>query len=209
VGQVWRRSWSLQVGTSENGSLICATKPGVGWWGSGKSTILKLIERSLCERGGEGVSVLETRPWEHDPATDPKAMLIADVLTALQVRGGAVEAAEYLEKIVQISAPVPTLGRADMGAYSRLRSSRRMSKTRTPTRLSCRAATSSDAPVFADPRQAAGGRGTGCGAQPLSGRRDARGRPAHADWYLHGQLHREDGTAIEKANGTRESWLGG
>lgn len=52
--------------------------------GSGKSTILKVIERSLRERGA-GV-VVETRPWEYDPATDPKATLIAEGLAALQVR---------------------------------------------------------------------------------------------------------------------------
>lgn len=57
----------------------------VGWWGSGKSTILKLIERELRE-SGEGVVVVDTRPWEYDPATDPKATLIAEVLAALQAR---------------------------------------------------------------------------------------------------------------------------
>jgi energy-coupling factor transporter ATP-binding protein EcfA2 len=57
----------------------------VGWWGSGKSTILKVIERSLRERGA-GVVVVDTRPWEYDPATDPKATLIAEVLAALQAR---------------------------------------------------------------------------------------------------------------------------
>lgn len=57
----------------------------VGWWGSGKSTILRLIETSL--RGGDsGVVVVDTRPWEYDPATDPKATLIAEVLMALQAR---------------------------------------------------------------------------------------------------------------------------
>lgn len=57
----------------------------VGWWGSGKSTILKLIESELRE-SGEGVVVVDTRPWEYDPATDPKATLIAEVLAALQMR---------------------------------------------------------------------------------------------------------------------------
>ncbi|MBA2295953.1 MAG: AAA family ATPase [Actinobacteria bacterium] len=57
----------------------------VGWWGSGKSTILRLIETSLREPGG-GIVVVDTRPWEYDPATDPKATLIAEVLTALQAR---------------------------------------------------------------------------------------------------------------------------
>lgn len=26
-------------------------------------------------------------------------------------------------------------------------------------------------------------------------------------WYLHGKLHREDGPAVERANGTKEWWL--
>jgi hypothetical protein len=56
----------------------------VGWWGSGKSTILGLIERKL--RTQEGVLVIATRPWEYDPATDPKATLIAEVLTVLHQR---------------------------------------------------------------------------------------------------------------------------
>ncbi len=56
----------------------------IGWWGSGKSTVLKLIETAL--RAQEGVVVVDTRPWEYDPATDPKATLIAEVLLALQAR---------------------------------------------------------------------------------------------------------------------------
>jgi hypothetical protein len=31
---------------------------------------------------------------------------------------------------------------------------------------------------------------------------------SHA-WYLHGRLHREDGPAIEHANGTKAWWLDG
>lgn len=56
----------------------------VGWWGSGKSTILNLIEADL--RKQDGVLVVSTRPWEYDPATDPKATLIAEVLTVLHRR---------------------------------------------------------------------------------------------------------------------------
>jgi energy-coupling factor transporter ATP-binding protein EcfA2 len=59
----------------------------VGWWGSGKSTILGLIESALREQ--EGVLVVSTRPWEYDPATDPKATLIAEVLTVLHQRADA------------------------------------------------------------------------------------------------------------------------
>jgi energy-coupling factor transporter ATP-binding protein EcfA2 len=59
----------------------------VGWWGSGKSTILGLIERALREQ--KGVVVVGTRPWEYDPSTDPKATLIAEVLAALHARAEA------------------------------------------------------------------------------------------------------------------------
>jgi len=59
----------------------------IGWWGSGKSTVLKLIEAAL--RAQDGVVVVDTRPWEYDPATDPKATLIAEVLTALQAHAAA------------------------------------------------------------------------------------------------------------------------
>jgi hypothetical protein len=59
----------------------------VGWWGSGKSTILGLIEHELVQQ--EGVLVVSTRPWEYDPATDPKATLIAEVLTVLHERAEA------------------------------------------------------------------------------------------------------------------------
>jgi KAP family P-loop domain len=60
----------------------------IGWWGSGKSTILKVIEQALRE-DGDGIVVVETRPWEYDPATDPKATLIAEVLGALQAKAAA------------------------------------------------------------------------------------------------------------------------
>jgi hypothetical protein len=56
----------------------------VGWWGSGKSTILGLIESEL--RLQKDVLVVTTRPWEYDPVTDPKATLIAEVLTVLHQR---------------------------------------------------------------------------------------------------------------------------
>ncbi|MGO9899778.1 MAG: P-loop NTPase fold protein [Solirubrobacteraceae bacterium] len=53
-----------------------------GDWGSGKSTVLELIQERLA--ADEGVVVVYTRPWEYDPNTDPKATLIAEVLEAVQ-----------------------------------------------------------------------------------------------------------------------------
>lgn len=52
-----------------------------GDWGSGKTSMLKLLATEL--RQCEGVVVIETHPWEYDPATDPKATLIAEVLAAI------------------------------------------------------------------------------------------------------------------------------
>lgn len=49
-----------------------------GDWGSGKTTMLELLATEL--RQDKTMVVIETHPWEYDPATDPKATLIAEVL---------------------------------------------------------------------------------------------------------------------------------
>jgi KAP family P-loop domain len=78
----------------------------VGWWGSGKSTILGLIERELSRQ--EGVLVVSTRPWEYDPATDPKATLIAEVLTVLHQRaeGSATLTVELKDRFKKLAGRV-------------------------------------------------------------------------------------------------------
>jgi ATPase subunit of ABC transporter with duplicated ATPase domains len=53
-----------------------------GDWGSGKSTVLEILQKQLNERGR--VVVVYTRPWEYDPNIDPKATLIADVLAGVR-----------------------------------------------------------------------------------------------------------------------------
>lgn len=53
-----------------------------GDWGSGKSTILEILRARLLVRGR--VVVVYTRPWEYDPNIDPKATLIAEVLSAVR-----------------------------------------------------------------------------------------------------------------------------
>lgn len=53
-----------------------------GDWGSGKSSILEILESEL--RKDPSVVVIPTHPWEYDPATDPKATLIAEVLNTVR-----------------------------------------------------------------------------------------------------------------------------
>jgi hypothetical protein len=64
-----------------------------GDWGSGKTTVLKLIGTQFAlpaergePKGGEPgpVLVIWTQPWEYDPLLDPKATLIDEVLSAVQ-----------------------------------------------------------------------------------------------------------------------------
>jgi len=56
-----------------------------GPWGSGKSTLLEVVAGLLPE---DCVTV-RIQPWAYDPAVDPKAMLIGEVLTAVQLRASA------------------------------------------------------------------------------------------------------------------------
>ena len=63
-----------------------------GPWGSGKSTVLKLIKAELASRDvvsedeasvDERILVVETDPWRYDPSVGAKATLILEVLNAL------------------------------------------------------------------------------------------------------------------------------
>ncbi|MCA9632151.1 MAG: hypothetical protein KC766_31070, partial [Myxococcales bacterium] len=75
-----------------------------GSWGSGKSTVLRLIEEELADRsatqGDHQILVVNSDPWRYDPAVGAKATLISEVLTALQAelqrKGGASEKAQNL-----------------------------------------------------------------------------------------------------------------
>ena len=53
-----------------------------GPWGSGKTTVIQLIQKRLEEK--DDTIVVYTQPWSYDPATDPKATLIGEVLGAVQ-----------------------------------------------------------------------------------------------------------------------------
>jgi hypothetical protein len=64
----------------------------IGPWGSGKSTVLSLIEARLT--GDTTIVVVRTYPWEYDPSLDVKATLIGDVLQAIRERAKAEAGAE-------------------------------------------------------------------------------------------------------------------
>ena len=75
-----------------------------GSWGSGKSTVLRLIESALVERNAdqedERILVVSSDPWRYDPAVGAKATLISEVLSALKTelerKGGTSEKAQNL-----------------------------------------------------------------------------------------------------------------
>lgn len=58
-----------------------------GSWGSGKTSVLELVQSSLKSRvhtQTTKVLVITTQPWSYDPAVGPKECLIAEVLDALE-----------------------------------------------------------------------------------------------------------------------------
>lgn len=56
-----------------------------GTWGSGKTTVLGLVDKELTDRADEQrkVLVIKTDPWRYDPTTGAKESLIGEVLVAL------------------------------------------------------------------------------------------------------------------------------
>lgn len=55
-----------------------------GDWGSGKTTILEILNQQLSARND--TIVVYTRPWEYDPTLDARATLIEEVLECLRKR---------------------------------------------------------------------------------------------------------------------------
>lgn len=58
-----------------------------GAWGSGKTSVLELIQADIKERSQSldtKVLVISTQPWRYDPSVGPKESLITEVLLALQ-----------------------------------------------------------------------------------------------------------------------------
>lgn len=77
-----------------------------GPWGSGKSTVLQLIEIELKRRfptqegGDPPILLVQSDPWRYDPAVGAKATLISEVLTTIQAelerQGGVSKDAQNL-----------------------------------------------------------------------------------------------------------------
>jgi len=55
-----------------------------GDWGSGKTTVLEIINAQLKDK--KGTLVVYTRPWEYDPTLDARATLITEVLETIRER---------------------------------------------------------------------------------------------------------------------------
>lgn len=83
-------SFDAVAGTVVNAVLDDTLDPlaiGVsGAWGSGKTTILRLIKADLDGRqmpDQQNILVIQTDPWRYDPSVGAKETLIGEVLTAL------------------------------------------------------------------------------------------------------------------------------
>jgi len=91
-----------------------------GDWGSGKTTVLEILQERLA--GKDEVIVVYTRPWGYDPSLDPRATLIGEVLTAVQTRvdaekGGLGQLADRfsaLRKRIQWSKAIAVAGQTAM-----------------------------------------------------------------------------------------------
>ncbi|MGV9802014.1 KAP family P-loop NTPase fold protein [Mycobacterium sp. NPDC003449] len=78
-----------------------------GSWGSGKTSVLELVNAQLEARNANAedghILVISTQPWRYDPAVGPKESLIAEVLDALggEIKPGTGEKAkDILGKLV-------------------------------------------------------------------------------------------------------------
>jgi hypothetical protein len=104
-------SFDAVAGTVVDAVLDDALDPlaiGVsGAWGSGKTTILRLIEADLAVRPlpeGQQVLVVPTDPWRYDPSVGAKETLIGEVLGALgsqikETEGTTGKARKLLKKL--------------------------------------------------------------------------------------------------------------
>lgn len=80
-----------------------------GAWGSGKTTVLRIVESTVSENRGDGqgtVLAVPTDPWRFDPTVGAKESLIAAVLDALEseitkTRGPGAEALGLLRRLAR------------------------------------------------------------------------------------------------------------
>ena len=80
-----------------------------GTWGSGKTTVLRLVEAALeTPKDGDAPKILTvvTDPWRYDPSVGAKESLISDVLDRLEkeitdTAGAGAEALGVLRKLAR------------------------------------------------------------------------------------------------------------
>lgn len=79
-----------------------------GAWGSGKTSVLNLVEAGVKARSrpDKKIVVVATQPWGYDPSVGPKATLITEVLFALEAEikdseGSGAKAKELLGKLAK------------------------------------------------------------------------------------------------------------
>ena len=84
-----------------------------GPWGSGKTTVLKLVEAELSARSTDDdkVVVVPTDPWRYDPSVGAKESIIAAVLDALAVELREVHEQEATQKGAKVRSAKQTLAR--------------------------------------------------------------------------------------------------
>ena len=58
-----------------------------GDWGSGKTTVLEILNEQLKDQSD--TLVVFTRPWEYDPTLDARATLITEVLEVVRAKAEA------------------------------------------------------------------------------------------------------------------------
>ena len=92
-----------------------------GPWGAGKTTVLQLIQSSLL--ADDDKIVVYTQPWSYDPATDPKATLIGEVLSALRGHLKVSPAAELSNRFAALAKRVRWARVIRLTAYSALTAS--------------------------------------------------------------------------------------
>ncbi|MEU8324101.1 P-loop NTPase fold protein [Nonomuraea sp. NPDC048881] len=96
-----------------------------GSWGSGKTTVLRLVRAALAEHNlgpDEQVLIVDTDPWRYDPGVGAKETLISEVLGALEqeireeagAKGQAREMVKKLRRRVDWSKALQIAGKTSL-----------------------------------------------------------------------------------------------